>query len=76
MRGEGIGDRLIALFLLGVLMLTPPMLAIFNVDHLILGIPILYLYLFGAWILLVGVLALVLRRRRSEAADRPPGPHG
>lgn len=76
MRGEGIGDRLIALFLFGVLLLTPPLMAIFNVNYLILGIPLLYLYLFGAWILLVGLLTLVLRPRRSEATDRPPGPHG
>jgi hypothetical protein len=76
MRGEGIGDRLIALFLFGVLLLTPPLMAIFNVDRLILGIPVLYLYLFGAWIVLVSLLFLFLRPRRSEATDRPPGPSG
>jgi hypothetical protein len=76
MRGEGIGDRLIALFLFGVLLLTPPLMAIFNVDRLILGIPVLYLYLFGAWIVLVSLLILFLRPRRSEATDRPPGPSG
>jgi hypothetical protein len=76
MRGEGIGDRLIALFLLGVLLLTPPLMAIFNVDRLVLGIPVLYLYLFGAWVVLVGLLILFLRPRRSEATDRRPGPNG
>jgi hypothetical protein len=69
------GDRLIALFLLGVLLLMPPMLAIFNVERLVFGIPLLYLYLFVAWILLVGLVALVLRPRRSDdpGAQPPPG---
>jgi hypothetical protein len=72
MRHGATGDRLIALFLLGVLLLTPPMMAIFNVDRLVFGIPLLYLYLFGAWILLVGLIALVLRPRRSEEPGTPP----
>jgi len=73
MRHGTIGDRLIALFLLGVLLLTPPMMAIFNVERLIFGIPFLYLYLFGAWILLVGLVALVLRPRRAdEQGSQPP----
>ena len=73
MRHGTIGDRLIALFLLGVLLLMPPMMAIFNVERLIFGIPLLYLYLFGAWILLVGLVALVLRPRHAdEQGSQPP----
>lgn len=72
MRNSATGDRLIALFLLGVLLLMPPMMAIFNVERLVLGIPLLYLYLFGAWILLVGLVALVLRRHRGEGTGAPP----
>lgn len=73
MRDGGAGDRLIAVFLLGLLLLTPPLLAIFNIERLIFGIPILYLYLFGGWALLVGLVALVLRRRGSgEMASKPP----
>lgn len=73
MRHGTIGDRLIALFLLGVLLLTPPMMAIFNVERLIFGIPLLYLYLFGAWILLVGLVALVLRPPRTDEQAPPAG---
>jgi hypothetical protein len=73
MRHGAIGDRLIALFLLGVLLLTPPMLAIFNVERLVFGIPLLYLYLFGAWILLVGLVALILRPPRvDDPGAQPP----
>ena len=69
---HAIGDRLIALFLLGVLLLMPPMMAIFNVERLVLGIPLLYLYLFVAWILLVCLVALVLRPRRADEPGTSP----
>jgi hypothetical protein len=72
MRSGAIGDRLIAVFLLGVLLLMPPMMAIFNVERLVLGIPLLYLYLFGVWIALVGLVALALRRRRGEGPGAAP----
>lgn len=72
MRNSATGDRLIAVFLLGLLLLTPPLMAIFNVDRLLFGIPLLYLYLFGAWILLVVLVWAVLRPRRSGAMDPPP----
>lgn len=62
MKNTVIGDRLIALFLLGVLLFTPPMMAIFNVDRLVLGIPLLFLYLFGGWLIVVLLIALILRR--------------
>jgi hypothetical protein len=61
MRNAVTGDRLIALFLLGVLLLTPPMMAIFNVERLVFGIPLLFLYLFGAWLVVVLLVALILR---------------
>jgi hypothetical protein len=54
-------ERLIALFLLGVLLLNPPFLLVFNHPIRVLGIPILYLYLFLAWIVLIAVAAAVAR---------------
>jgi hypothetical protein len=73
MRNAALGDRLIALFLLGVLLLTPPTMAIFNVDRLVFGIPLLFLYLFGAWLLIVMLVALLLRAREPRnGADSPP----
>lgn len=72
MRHGAIGDRLIALFLFGVLLLMPPMLAIFNVETLVFGIPLLYLYLFVVWIALVGFVALILRPRRADDPGAQP----
>lgn len=58
------GARLIALFLLGVLLFNYPLLALFNRAAEALGIPLLYAYVFGAWGLLVALLALVVERGR------------
>ena len=55
--------RLIALFLLGCLFFNYPLLALFNVPSQVFGIPLLYVYVFGAWILLIGLLALVVEKK-------------
>ena len=64
-------ERLVALFLLGVLLLVPPVLVVFNRVERVLGVPLLYLYLFAAWALLIGLAALVARLLARRPADRP-----
>lgn len=56
-------ERLVALFLLAVLLLMPPLLIIFNKATLILGVPMLFLYLFVAWTALIALVAFVVERR-------------
>lgn len=51
------------LFLLGCLLFNFPLLAIFNVPARIFGLPVLYLYVFAAWLLLILLLALVMERK-------------
>ena len=58
------GQRLVALFLLGVLLFNYPLLAVFNRSAEVLGIPVLYAYIFFAWAALIGLLALVVERSR------------
>jgi hypothetical protein len=55
-------EQLVALFVLGALLLLPPLLAIFNRPRRVLGVPVLYLYLFLAWAALIGLTAAVARR--------------
>ena len=55
--------RLAALFILGALLFNYPLLALFNRPTLTGGVPILYLYVFAAWALLVALLVLVIERR-------------
>lgn len=57
------GQRLAALFVLGNLLFNYPLLAIFNQPDTVLGIPLLYVYVFGAWALLIGLLALTVQQR-------------
>jgi len=56
-------ELLVALFLFGALLLTPPLLIIFNKATRILGIPTLFLYLFVVWAALIVLVALVVERR-------------
>lgn len=56
-------QRLVTLFLLGNLLFNYPLLALFNRPDTIFGIPLLYAYVFGAWILLIILLAAVVERR-------------
>ena len=58
------GPRLVAVFLLGVLLFNYPLLALFNRDVSVFGIPLLYAYIFLAWALLIGLLALVTEASR------------
>lgn len=57
-----VGDKLALLFVLGVLLLNAPVLAIFQRPTTIAGVPILYLYLFGVW--LAGIVAVWMLARR------------
>ena len=57
------GQRLAALFLLGSLLFNYPLLALFNRPDTLLGIPVLYLYVFGAWATLIALLAYVAEKR-------------
>jgi hypothetical protein len=71
-------ERLVALFLLGVLLFTPPFLGIFNTPDRVLGVPSLYLYLFAAWTLLIVLVTLAIERSdgddgSSRTAEAPPG---
>jgi hypothetical protein len=56
------GQRLIALFLLGCLALDYPLFALFAGSASFLGIPLLHLYVFFAWALLIALMALVIER--------------
>jgi uncharacterized membrane protein (DUF485 family) len=54
--------RLALLFMLGVLLFNYPLLALFNVQGSVLGVPVLYAYIFVAWGLLIGLVAVVMER--------------
>jgi hypothetical protein len=57
------GQRLVALFLFGNLLFNYPLLALFNRQDNIAGIPVLYLYVFAAWAALIALLAYIIEKR-------------
>ena len=69
------GQRLIALLVLGWLLFNYPLLALFNDAATWCGIPLLYAYLFGAWMLFIALLALIIERQPTNPAPVPaPAP--
>ena len=70
-------ERAVALFLLAVLAFSPLVLSIFNVPAFLFGIPLLYVYLFLAWGVVIALLAMTTvageDRRVEEDAGRSPG---
>jgi hypothetical protein len=64
-------ERLIALALLGALLFNYPLLALFARPMLVFGVPLLYLYLFAVWALLIVLVALAMRAPRAGVAEPP-----
>ena len=63
--------RLVALFLLGCVLLNYPILSLVNLNIMIFGLPLLYVYLFGVWCLLISLTAPATFFRSRDDADAP-----
>jgi len=55
------GKRLVGLFLLGCLLFNFPILSLFNHKVIVFGIPLLYLYMFSIWFILIVFIYLITR---------------
>ena len=58
-------QRMIGLFLLGVLLLYSPLLSLFDTDAELIGIPVIYIYLFSTWVVLIALIAWMVERGRT-----------
>ena len=68
------GERSLGLFALGLVIFNPPLLSIFSIERLPFGLPLLYLFLFAAWALLIVMMALNARSRDEAGPSKPePG---
>ena len=54
--------RFVALCMLGLVLFNFPVLALFNAGGTVLGVPVLYAYIFAAWAFLIALMALVAER--------------
>jgi hypothetical protein len=55
-------QRFFALCMLGLVLFNFPVLALFNVGGSILGVPVLYAYIFAAWALVIALMYWVAER--------------
>jgi len=62
MDDKGKEQRFVALCMLGVVLFNFPVLALFNVGGSIVGIPVLYAYIFAAWALVIALLCWLAER--------------
>jgi MYXO-CTERM domain-containing protein len=71
-REDALGERLAAVFLLGLVLFSPLLYRLFDrgADTTVAGIPLLPAYAFGAWGLVILLLALAVRRSRRSGDDR------
>jgi hypothetical protein len=60
-----LGHRLLFLAVLFGLLLNYPLLAVFDNDGRVGGIPVMYLYVLLTWALLVGLTAYLVRERKE-----------
>ncbi|HKO07616.1 MAG TPA: hypothetical protein VJ487_07865 [Alphaproteobacteria bacterium] len=59
-------DRLVGLFALGLVLFNPPVLRLFA-GATLFGWPLLFVYLFCAWVGLTAMVALTVERRRRRS---------
>jgi len=55
-----LGQRLVAIFLMGCLLFNYPLLSIFSTDDMLWGIPILYIYAFSSWLIIIILMIIVI----------------
>ncbi len=67
-------ERLAGIFLLGCLVFNFPFITLFDRNVIVFGIPLLFLYMFGAWMVLIVLMALASKstpeNRRKNDVDR------
>ncbi|MGI9412297.1 MAG: hypothetical protein ACR2PM_01415 [Hyphomicrobiales bacterium] len=65
-RDTSVGEVAAAGTLLGIVLLNRPLIDLFNQGTTVVGIPTTVAYVFGAWAVLIGLLALTMRPWRPE----------
>ena len=66
-----LAQRLLALFAAAALLLNFPLLALWDRDAMVLGLPLFPAALFGIWAALIAALAWLLERDPSEPGSEP-----
>lgn len=67
---DQLNERAFILPVFGFLILTPPLLLLFNNASTVFGIPVLYLYAFFAWAILIFAGKLLANKLHKEDLKR------
>ena len=68
-----LSDRAFALTVATFILLTPPIVTIFDVSVTVLGVPLLHVYCFAIWLAAIVAGALLAHRMGGEdPAEAPP----
>jgi hypothetical protein len=62
MKSASRAARLVALALFGIVLFNYPILALFNRPGTFFGVPVLYAWIFGAWSVLIVLMARAVER--------------
>jgi hypothetical protein len=65
-KDPGKTGKLVALFFLFLVLMNYPVLSLFNRPVLILGIPLLFMYIFCTWLLLIVLVAFTISRQPQK----------
>lgn len=63
MNDDRVNTRLVVLAVLAFGLFNYPLLSVFDVDAIVLGVPLVWLYVFVCWALLILLVALTVRGR-------------
>lgn len=72
-RPHKFAERSLATFLFALLAFSPAILNIFSVEVFPLGVPLLYLYLFVVWAVIIGLTAWIAEWGAGSAGPGQPG---
>jgi hypothetical protein len=67
-----LADKVLVLAIATFVLLTPPMIAIFDLPVALFGIPLLHVYAFGVWIAAIVIGGVISRRLMRRQAEEPP----
>ncbi|MFD2513752.1 hypothetical protein ACFSRY_07725 [Pontibacter locisalis] len=73
MRDRAKGRRLFFISALFLVLLSFPVISIFNKGEVVAGVPMLYLYIMGVWLLCIAAIGLFVDRRRSKRETSKKG---
>lgn len=73
---NNLNGRLLGIFFLGCLLFNYPIFSLVNRDQLLFGLPLLYVYLFAVWGVLIALVFWVIRKDSGTTTDNMSGNGG